>query len=103
LRFAVSQGSIAEKMRLGLYLFSGLFGRFDFTEAQYLFKDLSDSNRFAVILRDSLFPSECRLILALDFSVNGNLFSVLRSSFDDRIALIRVLNAGLCDIVVNKN
>jgi hypothetical protein len=43
------------------------------------------------------------LILASDFSVNGNLFSVLRSSFDDGIALIRVLNADLCDIAVNTN
>jgi hypothetical protein len=103
LRLAVSHGRIAAKMKLGLCLFSGLFGRFDLTEARYLFEDLSNSNHFAHILRNSLSPSEFRLILASDFSVNGNIFSVLRSSFDDRIALIRVLNPDLCDNTVNKN
>jgi hypothetical protein len=89
LRLAVSHSSIAGKMRLALCLLSGLFGRFGFTEARYLFEDLSDSNRFALILRDSLSPSEFRLVLASDFSVDGNLFSFFRSSIDDRMAAAR--------------
>jgi hypothetical protein len=93
LGLTVSHGRMAGKMKLGLCLFSGLFGRFDFT----------DSNRFALILRDSLSPLEFRLVLASDFTVNRNLFSVFRSSFDDRIAVIRILNPDLCDIAVNKN
>jgi hypothetical protein len=78
-----------------------VFGRFNFTEARNLFEDLSESIRSALILRDSLSPSEFKLVLASDFSVSGNIFSGLRSSFDEAIALIRFLNADLREIGIS--
>jgi hypothetical protein len=95
LRLAVCQHSPAAQMRLGLCLFSGTFGRFNFTESRTLFEEMSVSTRFAAILRNSLSRSDCELICASDFSRTGNIFSFLRSSFDEAIALIRILNADL--------
>jgi hypothetical protein len=91
LRFAVERGNQAGQMLLGLCLFSGRFGRFDLTEARDLFAPLSVLNAFAAILWDSISASDSELVCALDFARNGNIFSVLRSSFDDAKPLIRVL------------
>jgi hypothetical protein len=62
---------------------------------------VSDSDRFGMILRDSLSASDCELVHASDFSQAGNLFAVLRSSFEEGIGLIRVLNTDLCDSPVD--
>jgi hypothetical protein len=95
LRQAAAEGSMRAEMRLGLGLFSGSFGRFDFTQARDHFNQLVKSNNFALILRDSLSQSECELVLADDMRLYGNIFSVLRSFFDEGIGLIRWLNSDL--------
>jgi hypothetical protein len=41
------------------------------------------------------------LVRALDFSQNGTIFSVLRSSFSDAIPLIRMLNVDLCEFSID--
>jgi hypothetical protein len=84
-------------MRLGLCLFSGVFSRFDFTEAIALFDNVSGSNRFAAVFSRSLSPSDGGLVHAAGLRWTGTIFSVLQSSFDEAIALIRVLNADLCN------
>jgi TPR repeat protein len=103
LQLAVCQGNPMARMRLGFCLFSGAFGRFDFSEAYRLFDSVSDSYRFAKVLRDSLSSSNCQLVRSSNFCQSGNLFSILRSSFDGRIGLIRVLNADLCAFPIDED
>jgi hypothetical protein len=79
---------------------SGLFGRFDFTKARVLFENASASYPFAKLLHDSLSLSDGQLVDSIDFCRSWNLFSILRCSFDDRLLLIRVLNAHLCDFAI---
>jgi TPR repeat protein len=99
LRLAVAQGDSKAQMRLGIALLSGLFGRFDFVEARQMFGLVSESEhdltRFAIVLRNSLSKSDCALLSGSDFSKTANIFSVLRSSLDESIPLIRILNAHL--------
>jgi hypothetical protein len=88
-------------MRLGIALLSGLFGRFDFMEARNMFELVSESKRgstqFAIVLRDSLSMSGCAIQNATDFAAIGSIFSFLRTSVDESIPLIRILNSHLCD------
>jgi hypothetical protein len=95
LRLAVDERNEKGQMRLGIYLMSGVFGRFDFDESRQLFSQASRSHRFAVILRDSLSNFDCELKSPSDFSSNGNIFSILRSSIDESIPMIRLLNLNL--------
>jgi hypothetical protein len=98
LRLAVGQGSRVGQLRLGLCLFYGSFGHFDFAEARDLFDISSKSDPFAVVLRDAISLPNCELLGPSDFFRDGNLFSVLRFSFNaSDLSLIRVLNAQLCD------
>jgi hypothetical protein len=78
-----------------------VFGRFDFEEARTLFDFASASNRFALILRNSLsiLDFDSALMSSFEFSMRGSIFSFLRSSSDDSIPLIRLLNPHLCDFV----
>jgi hypothetical protein len=98
LRLASGQGSAVGQLRLGLSLFCGSFGHFDLTEARDLFDKSSKFYPFAVILRDAISLPNCELLRPSDFFRDGNLFSVLRFSFNrSDLSLIRVLNADLCD------
>jgi TPR repeat protein len=100
-RMAVAQGDYRALMRLGIGLLSGLFGRFDFIEARKLFELASRSEHalahFAVLLRDSLSLPDCDITHASDFLSIGSIFSILRSSMDESIPLIRIFNSDLCD------
>jgi hypothetical protein len=107
LRMASDQGDSKGRMRLGIGLMCGLFGRFDFTEACQIFdmvlisRSESESElslvRFAIALRNSLSKSDCELITGCDFSMSGSIFSFLRCSEDESNPLIRILNAHLND------
>jgi TPR repeat protein len=101
LRLAVGEANRSGEVRLALCLLSGLFGRFDFTEAENLLDGLSGSDRIAATLLDSLSASDCQLVCAAEFSRSCSIFCVLRSSFDRRIPLMRVLNSHLCDFAVD--
>jgi TPR repeat protein len=98
-RMGVAQGDWRAQMRLGIGLLSGLFGRFDFIEARKLFEFASRSEhsltQFAILLRDSLSLSDGDITNATDYLSTGNIFSILRSSFDESIPLIRILNSDL--------
>jgi hypothetical protein len=98
LRLAVSQHSTVGQMRLGLCLFSGSLGHFDFAEARELFDKASGSDRFAAVLRDAISLPNCELVDPLAFSRDGNLFSVLRCESTPAMSLIRVLNADLSEV-----
>jgi hypothetical protein len=97
LRQAVKQGDMRAQMRLGICLLCGMFGRFDFNEARALFNLASVSNRFAQVLRDSLCQSDYELITVSEFLSKGRLFSILRSSSNESISLIRLLNSDFDD------
>jgi hypothetical protein len=97
LRQAVQQGDVRAQIRLGICLLSGVFGRFDFDESRRLFDLASSSNRFAQFVRNSLCQFDYELITSSDFSSNGSIFSILRSSSDKSIPLIRLLNFQLND------
>jgi hypothetical protein len=100
-RMAVAQDNCRAHMRLGLGLLSGFFGRFDFIEARKLFELASRSEhswtQFAILLRDALSLSDCDIAHATDGLSIGNIFSILRSSFDESIPLMRGLNSDFCD------
>jgi TPR repeat protein len=102
LKLAVVQGDSRAQMRLGIALLCGLYGRFNFEEARKLLELASESGRscmrFAIVLRDSLAVSGCEIMNATDFCSSGSIFSVLRSSIDESIPLIRILNSHLCDL-----
>jgi TPR repeat protein len=104
LRMAVAQGDSMAQMRLGIALLSGLYGRFDFLEARHLFEIVSKStsqpslSRLAIVLRDSLSMSNYTLMSISDFFATGSVFSFLRSSIEESIPLIRILNPHLCDL-----
>jgi TPR repeat protein len=98
LRLAVGQGSSVGQLRLGLCLFYGSFGHFDLAEARDLFDISSKSDPFAVVLRNAISLPNCELLGPSDFFRDGNLFSVLRFSFNaSDLSLIRVLNGPMCD------
>jgi hypothetical protein len=101
-RLAVTQNHPRAQMRLGIALLSGMFGRFDFSEARRFFETASKSNtgftQFATVLRDSLSMLDCEITIAIDYSASGSIFSILRSSIDESIPLIRFLNPHLCDV-----
>jgi TPR repeat protein len=103
LRSAADDGDEKARLRLGLGLFSGVFGRFDFAEARHLFAHVSQSCLFASVLRDSMLSSECEMIYASEFCRSGNLFGVLRSSIDETIGLIQVLNPNLSPYTFNES
>jgi hypothetical protein len=102
-RKAVQQGDRNAEMRRGICLLSGQFGLFDFDESRELFNRASQFNRFAVILRDSLSQSDCELTSSLEFSFRLFIFSFLRSSSDDSMAMIRLLNPHLSDQFVDES
>jgi hypothetical protein len=103
LRLAATQEDSRAQIRLGIGLLSGLFGRFDFLGALTLFEQASKSGsdsgwtRFAFLLHDLLSVPDCTLLSSDDFSQTANVFSVLRSSLDESIPLIRILNVHLAD------
>jgi hypothetical protein len=92
LRQSAEQGDVRGQMRLGICLLSGLLGKFEFNEARALFDLASVSNQFAKYLRDSLSQSDFEIITRSEFSSKGNIFSILRSSSNESIPLIRLLN-----------
>jgi TPR repeat protein len=94
---AVKQGDMRAQMRLGICLLWGMFGRFEFDKARALLDLASVSNRFAQVLRDSLCQSDCELVAPLEFSSKGSIFAILRSSSNESIPLIRLLNFHLGD------
>jgi hypothetical protein len=86
-------------MRLGIYLISGVLGRFDFEDARELFDGASHSNQFARVRRHSLNESGCVLVDSFEFLSQGSIFSILRSSSNESIGAIRLLNLPLNEIV----
>jgi TPR repeat protein len=68
LGLAADQGDVLRQMRPGICLMSGVFGRFDFEEAQRLFDRASkcdpdsQSDQFASLLRDSLLTFDLKLM-----------------------------------------
>jgi hypothetical protein len=107
LQLAVAQYDSRAQMRLGIALLCGLFGRFDFVESRRLFEFASKSEQgsiqFSRFLRDSLSLSDCEILNATDFFAMGSIFSFLRSSMDESIPLIRILNPYLCDLQQSTN
>jgi hypothetical protein len=90
---ATVQRSTSAEIRLTLFIFSGVFGRFDIPHAQYHFEHLSKRNEFARLLCDSFTCSELILIRGDDFCVERNVFfSILRDSLNEELGLIWVLN-----------
>lgn len=79
-------------LRLGLWVLLAVIDRFNLTEARYWFSQLSNFNRFAAFLHDSLLTPECEFVTASDFSRRGSPFSLLCTSFDASILLIQCLN-----------
>jgi hypothetical protein len=96
LKEACSHGDCRAHMRYGIALLSGLLGKFDFAEARNLFAKIASSNRFALILRDSLSFVDDEFVSAEVFCKGGNIFSILR---DGEISLIRLMNPHLLDSV----
>jgi hypothetical protein len=94
-RLACDQGSSAARMADGIALLSGLLGRFDFAKARNQFEKAPSSNRFAVILRDSLSLLRDDLVSVGEFSKSGTVFSLLR---DGQISSIRIMNPHLCEM-----
>jgi hypothetical protein len=73
----------------------GVLGRTDFEEARELFDCVSHSNQFARVLRHSLNVSGCGLADSFEFLSQGSIFSILRSSSNESIGAIRLLNSHL--------
>jgi hypothetical protein len=95
-RLACDQGDSTAHIQYGIALFSGMFGRFDFTEAQTRFEAAASSNRFALILRDALSRSDDQLVTPDDFYESGAIFSLMRCQSDGGISVIRIMNPHLC-------
>jgi hypothetical protein len=72
-----------------------MFGRFNLDEARGLFDLASVSNRFAQVLRDLLCQSNYELVTLSELSVKGSIFSILRSSSNESVPLIRLLHFHL--------
>jgi hypothetical protein len=62
----------------------------------------SNFNQFAAILHDSLSKSDYELISSSEFSSTRFVFSLLRSSSNYSIPLLRLLNPRLCDQLVDE-
>jgi hypothetical protein len=56
-RLAIAQENRAAQMQFGVFLISGVLGRFYCEEARTLRERVSQSNRFATILLDRYRPS----------------------------------------------
>jgi TPR repeat protein len=95
-QLACCQGDASAKLRYGTVLLTGILGRFDFNQARNLFAEASSSNRTAQILHSVLSGSDDHLVTPDEYSVLGNVFSLLRSRFDERIPVIRLMNVHLC-------
>jgi hypothetical protein len=104
LRTAVSHGNARAQVLLGIALVYGLVGRIDLSEARNLFESAAqsasktNSAAMAIILRDSLSTPDCDLMIGGNVKSTKLIFSFLRSSANESIPLIRILNPHLPDV-----